>query len=106
MFDRLHHRRIHTLLSRFNTDYLLQTGCYFAGGTAIVLSLNEYRESLDVDFLCSSHEGYRALRNTISNASLGQILNQPVELMREVRADRYGIRTIAVIDGEPIKLEI
>lgn len=71
-----------------------------------MLSLNEYRESVDVDFLCSSIDGYRALRNTITNASLGDILAQPVELARDVRADRYGIRTFVRVDGTPIKFEI
>lgn len=68
--------------------------------------MNEYRESVDVDFLCSSLDGYRALRNTISSASLGDILALPVELVRDVRADRYGIRTFVRVDGIPIKFEI
>ncbi|MFZ6766629.1 nucleotidyl transferase AbiEii/AbiGii toxin family protein [Undibacterium sp. Di26W] len=106
MFDRPHHQRIAKFLSSLNADFLAQSGCYFGGGTAIVLSLNEYRESVDVDFLCSSMDGYRALRNTITNASLGDILTQPVELAREVRADRYGIRTFVWVDGTPIKFEI
>ena len=71
-----------------------------------MLSLNEYRKSVNVDFLCSSMDGYRILRNTITNASLGDILTQPVELAREVRADRYGIRTFVRVDGMPIKFEI
>jgi hypothetical protein len=55
MFERPHHQRIATLLQAFDADLLLQANCYFAGGTAIVLSLGEYRESLDVDFLCASN---------------------------------------------------
>jgi hypothetical protein len=106
MFDRPHHQRIAKLLASLNARFLAESGCYFGGGTAIVLSLNEYRESVDVDFLCSSINGYRALRNTITNASLGDIVSQPVELVRDVRADRYGIRTFVRIDGTPIKFEI
>ena len=106
MFDRPHHQRIAKLLASLNADFLAQSGCYFGGGTAIVLSLDEYRESVDVDFLCSSIDGYRALRNTITNASLGDILSTPVELARDVRADRYGIRTFVRVDGTPIKFEI
>jgi hypothetical protein len=106
MFERLHHQRIAKFLSSLNADFLAQTGCYFGGGTAIVLSLNEYRESVDVDFLCSSIDGYRSLRNTINSGSLGDILSSPVELFREVRADRYGIRTFVLVDGTPIKFEI
>lgn len=84
----------------------MRARCYFGGGTAIVLALHEYRESVDVDFLCSSIDGYRALRDTITSASLGAIVAQPVELAREVRADRYGIRTFVRIAETPIKFEI
>lgn len=38
------------ILQALNSDLLLQAKCYFAGGTAIVLSLAEYRESIDVIF--------------------------------------------------------
>jgi hypothetical protein len=106
MFDRPRHQRIAKFLASLNAEFLAQSGCYFGGGTAIVLSLNEYRVSVEVDFLCSSMDGYRALRNTITTASLGDILTQRVELARDVRADRYGIRTFARVDGTPIKFEI
>lgn len=106
MFERPHHQRIAKFLASLDAEFLAQSGCYFGGGTAIVLSLNEYRESMDVDFLCNSIDGYRALRNTITNATLGCILSSPVELAREVRADRYGIRTFVRVDGVPIKFEI
>jgi hypothetical protein len=74
MFDRQHHQRIVKVLHAFNSDILSETKCYFGGGTAIVLSLAEYRESLDIDFLCAANEGYRLLRNTISQDSLGTLL--------------------------------
>lgn len=103
---RAHHQRIQWLLGQLNPDLLSRTQCYFGGGTAIVLKLDEYRESVDVDFLCASHEGYRELRNTVSPNSLGDLLRQPVPLAREVKADRYGIRTFCLVDGVPIKLEV
>jgi len=106
MFERPHHLRIAQFLAALNADFLAESQCYFGGGTAIVLSLGEYRESLDVDFLCSSVDGYRVLRNTIADASLGNIVSKPIELAREVRADRYGIRTFVRVDGVPIKFEI
>jgi len=106
MFERDHHNRIQTLLSALDTDFLAQNKCFFGGGTAIVLALNEYRESVDIDFLCASQEGYRELRNTIHDASLGAIFSRPVELARDVRADRYGIRTFLRVDGVPVKFEI
>jgi hypothetical protein len=106
MFRRPHHARIAQLLDALNPDLLEETRCYFAGGTAIVLQLDEYRESLDVDLLCASNDGWRTLRNTVSDRSLGRIVKVPVTLAREVRADRYGIRTFVEVDGVPIKLEV
>lgn len=105
-YQRPHHQRIQWLLGQLNFDLLSRTQCYFGGGTAIVLKLNEYRESVDVDFLCASHEGYRELRNTVNQNSLGGLLSHPVPLAREVKADRYGIRTFCLVDGVPIKLEV
>ncbi|CEE84472.1 conserved hypothetical protein [Xanthomonas citri pv. citri] len=80
--------------------------CYFGGGTAIALALDEYRESADVDFLCASQAGYRLLRNTITQHDLGGIFFKPVTLLREPRADRYGIRAMLEVDGQPVKFEI
>jgi hypothetical protein len=106
LFKRPHHQRVHRVLESLDEVLLARTACYFGGGTAIVLLLDEYRESVDVDLLCASHEGYRELRNAINERSLGPLLKHPVELAREVRADRYGIRTFCKIDDIPIKLEI
>ena len=106
MFKRAHHNRIQTLLAALDAEFLSRNGCFFGGGTAIVLALDEYRESVDIDFLCASQDGYRELRNTITNVSLGAIFARPVDLAREVRADRYGIRTFLLSDGVPVKFEI
>ena len=106
MFKRAHHNRIQSLLTALDADFLGRNNCFFGRGTAIVLALDEYRESIDIDFLCASQDGYRELRNTITNVSLGAIFARPVELAREVRADRYGIRTFLLSDGVPVKFEI
>ncbi|RJG02238.1 nucleotidyl transferase AbiEii/AbiGii toxin family protein [Noviherbaspirillum sedimenti] len=105
MFKRPHHQRVAKVLHAFNRDLLQEAECYFGGGTAIVLSLDEYRESVDIDFLCASNDGYRLLRNTVSQ-DLGQLLTEPIKHLREVRADRYGIRTVLEVDGIPIKVEM
>ena len=106
MFKRAHHNRIQALLTALDADFLRRNGCYFGGGTAIALALDEYRESVDINFLCASPDGYRELRNTITNVSLGAIFARPVEYARDVRADRYGIRTFLLSDGVPVKFEI
>lgn len=106
MFKRAHHQRVARILDALNAQLLTEAGCYFGGGTAIVLLLDEYRESVDVDLLCASHEGYRTLRNAVNENSLGPLLTQAMPLARAVRADRYGIRTFLMVDDVPIKFEI
>lgn len=103
---RPHHQRVLTLLNSLSAELLQSTACFFGGGTRIVLELNEYRESLDVDFLCADQNGYRELRNHVSNRSLGGIFSEPPTLLRDVRADMYGIRTFVEIDAQPVKFEI
>lgn len=106
MFRKPHHQRIHSVLQSMNGTLLEAAQCYFGGGTAIVLLLNEYRESVDIDFLCESEEGYRTLRTIIFEHGLAGIFNQPPEQLRDVRMDQYGIRTVLQVDGCPIKFEI
>ena len=77
MFSRPHHQRIAQVIQSLNGRLLEQARCYFAGGTAIALSLNEYRQSLDIDFLCASNGGYRLLRNTVTDQGLGDLLTHP-----------------------------
>lgn len=89
-----------------DAEFLARTECYFGGGTLLAMTLGEYRESRDIDFLCSSRHGFRLLRETVTNRSLGAIFRQPVDLAREVRADRDGIRTFLKVDDVPIKFEI
>ena len=105
-FHRDRHRLVARVLSCLDADFLSANHCYFGGGTRIVLELNEYRESMDIGFLCSDQPGYRALRSTVTSASLGAIVRAPVTLAREVRADLYGIRTFIDIDGSPVRFEI
>ena len=94
------------MLTALNCELLSETKCYFGGGTRIVLELDEYRESLDIDFLCADKAGYRKLRSSITQNSLGAICIQDLVLLREVRADMYGIRTFFSLDDTPIKFEI
>jgi len=106
MFERAHHRRIHAVLCDMDPDFLRSAGCCFAGGTCLALQLGEYRESVDIDFLCASTAGYRAIRSTVSEASLGELFRVTPRLLREVRADRYGIRTVVDVEGVPIRFEV
>ena len=94
------------VLESLNGVLLASTKCYFGDGTRIALELGEFRESVDVDFLCSDRVGYRTLRNTTGPRTLGEIFSGRYELMREVRADLYGIRTFLRLDELPVKFEI
>lgn len=106
MFEREHHRRIAALLECLDANLLLQHRCLFGGGTAIALSHGEYRESVDIDFICSSVEGYRGLRERVDVRNLDWLFREPVTQYREPRIDQYGIRFAAGVDAVPVKIEI
>lgn len=106
MFNRVHHQKILVALQAFDADVLAKTQCFFAGGTAISLCLDEYRESVDIDFLCASQEGFRLLRNSVGTTDLGALLKTPLPHAREVRADQYKIYTFLVVGDTKIKVEI
>jgi hypothetical protein len=72
-YERTHHQRMAKLLSALDATFLAECECYFGGGTAIALQLGEYRESVDVDVVCASVDGFRRLRNTVSDNSLGEL---------------------------------
>ena len=50
-----------------DAGFLARAECYFGGGTMLAMTLGEYRESRDIDFLCSSREGFRSLRETVTD---------------------------------------
>lgn len=110
MFERPHHQRIAHVLAALDGGALAQHACWFGGGTCIALRFGEYRESVDIDFLVSDPAGYRELRQLLTGLDgLAPITRQgamPLELLREVRADQYGIRTQVRMDGYTIKFEI
>lgn len=108
MFDRPRHNTVLKVLKALDASLFQETGCYFAGGTAIVLLLGEYRESLDVDFLCASETGYRSLRQAIWGKGVKGLLRPgaEIEALRDLRADQYGLRTVFKVDDLPVKFEI
>ncbi len=83
--------------------------CFFGGGTAIALLHDEYRESVDIDFLISDLEHYRALRELLTGPDgIGSITHKNMKLVlaREIRADQYGIRTVIQMGDVRVKFEI
>lgn len=105
-YRRPHHRFVGRVLENMDASFLARTECYFGGGTLLAMTLGEYRESRDIDFLCSSRDGFRSLRETVTSRSLGPIFCQSVDLARDVRADRDGVRTFLKVGDVPIKFEI
>ncbi len=111
MFERPHHQRIAQVLLTLNGSLLRENRCLFGGGTAVALRYGEYRESVGIDFLVSDVDCYRRLRllPTESRGSISAILQKNVKsptLVREIRADQYGIRTMLLVAAKQIKLEI
>lgn len=108
MFKREHHKRIAMILQSLNADLLEKHNCLFGGGTAIVLARDEYRESVDIDFLVSDKKGYQELRQLLIGKGINGITRKgmPLTSIRDIRADQYGIRTMLGVNDIEIKFEI
>src|SRR5215210_4898238 len=87
------HRRIANILGLMDAEFLEKAHCFFGGGTQLVLSHGEFRESRDIDFLVAARDGLRTLRETVHERSLGSLFKAKIHLAREVRTDRDAIRT-------------
>jgi hypothetical protein len=97
------------VLEQLNSALLKEHHCYFGGGTAIALLQNEYRESVDIDFLVADINSYRELRQLLTGPhGIHSIANKDSHLVlaREIRADQYGIRTFIESGNTKIKFEI
>lgn len=115
-FRRPHHRAIARALKSFDAELFAKAECYFGGGTAIALTCNEFRESVYIDFLCASTEGYRALTTAVwENGLSGLFLPEPalqagIQELRELRRQRDKMTAIIGVEAEgevvATKLEI
>lgn len=106
MFERDHHQRIAAILRSLDESMLLKNRCLFGGGTAIALASGEYRESVNIDLICSSVDGYRDIREQVNIQDQSWLFKQPVQIVREPRVDRFGIRMMVGVDGVAIKIDI
>jgi hypothetical protein len=110
MFKRKQHRSVLSLLEAFRADTLARCKFLFGGGTRIVLELGEYRESHDVDFLCSDAEGYAELRFEAATYGFASLFSSSgmsrLAFPREMRIDQYGIRFPVECDGGLVKVEL
>lgn len=106
MFRRAHHQKIAEKLKQLKTGFLQDAHCYFAGGTAIPLLLNEYRESVDIDFLCSSRTGYRMIREAVFEQGIDALFSERQDIHGDIRTDQYGVRAFLKTDDRFIRFEI
>jgi hypothetical protein len=110
MFRRERHHRLLELLAAFDSGLLSRCRFLFGGGTRIVLELDEYRESLDIDFLCSDAEGYAEVRFQASSRGYDSLFRADARrgfhLPREMRIDQYGIRFPVEMEGSLIRVEL
>jgi hypothetical protein len=67
MFKTSFHKNIVEALEAMDANLLLVNECFLGEGTAISLTNGEYRQSVDVDFVCSNKDGYRRLRTIATN---------------------------------------
>lgn len=107
MYRREHHNRIASLLGQLNAGLFKETGCFFGGGTAIVLLLDEYRESVDIDFIVSNRDGYSRLREVFHLQGLTELFVGTPPACDKVVTERDKILLWLETDSErPIKMEI
>ena len=85
---------------------MLKHRCLFGGGAAIALTHGEFRESADIGFICSSIDGYRALRGQVHDGGVQALFARPVTALRGPKIDQYGVRCPLQVDGTPVKFEI
>ena len=100
-----HHQLIESVLNNFNADFFCENNVIFGGGTRIALELSEFRESNDIDLLCPNRESYRAIRDQVTNVTLGSIVKSDFTYIRDIRADRDAVRTVIKNHKTPIKVE-
>ena len=109
-FERIHHQFIAQILYALDGSMLREANCLFGGGTVIALRYGEYRESVDIDFLVSDIQSYRGLRQKLTGPvgikAITRDAAAPLNQIREMRSDQYGIRTMLMIAEQPIKFEI
>lgn len=91
-----------------NSDILDHHNCLFGGGTAIALCENEFRESLDIDFLISDLNSYQRLREKIKSEGIQGLARHgmTLETVSDIRVDQYGIRTMLKVSDTEVKFEV
>jgi|SRR6185295_7318486 len=110
MFERPQHRLVLVVLQGLRSDVLADCRFLFAGGTRIVMELEEYRVSKDIDFLCSEAESYAQLRLAARQRGYAALFTPEgqarFQFPREIRVDQYGIRFPLVYEDDQLAVEL
>lgn len=110
MFKRDRHRAVLSILESLAAEKLAVRRFLFAGGTRIALDIDEFRESHDIDFMCSDGSSYADLRMTARSQAYAGLFTthglQRLAFPREIRVDQYGIRFPVICGEMPIKVEL
>ena len=107
-FKLKHHRKIIKILNSFNPTILQESYAYFGGGTLLALLFDEYRQSNDIDFVCSlANSGYKNIRTFIFNNGISALFSDLNTIsIQRYTIDQYGIRILINIEETAIKTEI
>ena len=110
MFRLERHRQVLRILAALDAERLAACGFLFGGGTRLAMDLGEYRESQDIDFLCSDASGYADLRLIARSRGCSALFTEEgqaaLSFPREIRADQYGIRFPVELDERLFKVEL
>ena len=102
------YRAVSSILTLLNAKLLQDCRAYLGGGVLNNLEMPYYRYSADIDFICSSTEGYRQLRRELrpDPNALFDSLPPQIKLTQTPSIDRYGIRFPILVEDIAIKFEI
>ncbi len=102
------HQQILEVLQQLKAPFLRDCCAYFGGGTYLAIKHGEYRLSRDIDFLCSSQQGYRLLRRELADQGYRALFasQDGISFPRDIRTDQYGIRFPVIVGAITLKLEI
>lgn len=103
------HEVVVAVLAQMDAGLLRGCHCWFGGGTRIVLDLDEYRVSADLDFLVSDPQGYAEVRSLVRHRGATALFapGHGLRFPREPITDHYGVRfPVQFPQGDPLKVEI
>ncbi|MEL7330943.1 MAG: nucleotidyl transferase AbiEii/AbiGii toxin family protein [Cyanobacteria bacterium J06560_2] len=104
------HNQILRVLQTLNYEFLESCQAYFGGGTMLALAYGEYRLSRDIDFLCPYGKSFSYLRREIHSHGYDALFNKKerehIQLLRDIRTSRDGIRFTVQLEESVFKVEI